>query len=156
MKKIFIALIIAASLLAACTPATKSDATVIQNGIEISQVKVLLPGGNSMGGMNMDSSLAAFMQIKNTSSSDDQLAGVSADFADASLHETKMDGTTMSMNEISSIDLPAGGTVELKSGGYHIMLMNPKKNMMVGDTVTLTLEFKNAGKISINAKVTDQ
>lgn len=154
MKKIFAVLFIAASLLAACAPAAKSDAA--QNGIEISQAKILLPGGNAMGGVNMDSSLAAFMQIKNTSSTADQLVGVSADFADASLHETKMDGSMMTMNEIPGIDLPAGGTVELKSGSYHIMLMNLKKNLMIGDTVTLNLEFKNAGKISINVKVTDK
>ncbi len=154
MKKIFVILLIAASMLTACSSAAKPDAT--QNGIEISQAKVVLPGGNAMGGMGMDSSLAAFMQIKNTSSNADQLIGVSTDFADASLHETKMDGSMMSMNEVQSIDLPAGGTVELKPGSYHIMLMNLKKGLMIGDTVMLNLEFKNAGKISINVKVTDK
>ena len=152
MKKIAFLFFVFAALLMACSASTQPDAA--QNGIEITGAKVLLPGGDAMNGM--DSTLAAFMTIKNTSSSADRLTGVSADFAEASLHETKMDGDVMKMNAISGVDIPAGQMVELKSGSYHVMFMNMTKQLKVGDSVNLVLEFEKAGKISVAVKVTDK
>lgn len=156
MKKpvflIFVFTTLLAILLAACAAPVQPD--VAQNGIEVTLAKVLLPGGDAMSGM--DSSLAAFMTIKNTSSSADRLTGVSVDFADASLHETKMEGDVMKMDAINGVDLPAGKMVELRSGSYQIMFMNLTKQLKVGDMVNLTLEFQNAGKITFPVKVTDK
>jgi len=55
------------------------------------------------------------------------------------LHEMAMDGTTMKMREVAEIELPPGKTVELKPGGYHVMLMDLKQTLKEGDTVALTL-----------------
>ena len=93
------------------------------------------------------------MQIKNTAASPDRLTGVSADFGNASLHETIVSGDVMSMDEIPGIDLPAGALVELRSGSYHIMITNLKNGLKSGDIVHLTLEFQQAGQISIPAEV---
>ena len=60
------------------------------------------------------------------------------------------------MVEVPGIDIPAGQTVELKSGSYHIMLMNPMKELKVGDTVNLTLKFEKAGTIIVPANVVAQ
>ena len=47
---------------------------------------------------------------------------------------------------VTGIDLAAGRTVELKPGGYHVMLMDLKQTVKAGDSVPLTLVFEDAGK----------
>jgi len=150
MRK-FALLLIIVGLLTACSPAAHLDASL--NGIEISNARVLLPGGDAMSGM--DTSLAAFLMIKNTAAMDDRLLGVSTDFGEASLHETKTEGNVMKMDAITGVDVPAGQMVELRSGSYHVMIMK-NKNIKVNDSVTLVLEFEKAGRITVPAKVTDK
>ena len=60
------------------------------------------------------------------------------------VHEMKMDGDLMKMRAIPGLDLPAGKAVELKPGGYHVMLMDLKAPLAKGSNVPLTLVFKNA------------
>jgi periplasmic copper chaperone A len=55
-----------------------------------------------------------------------------------------MEGDVMKMRQISGVDLPAGALVELKPGGYHLMLMDLKRPVLPGSTVPLTLIFKDA------------
>ena len=59
------------------------------------------------------------------------------------IHEMAMTGNVMKMHAVHGIDLPAGKTVELAPGGYHIMLMGLKKQMKEGDTVPITLVVAN-------------
>jgi copper(I)-binding protein len=106
-----------------------------------------------MHNMNMVVSLAGFMQIKNNSPEDDRLVAASTDFADAELHEIIMVGDVMKMSPVSGIDIPAHSTVELKSGSYHVMFVNLKKEVKLGDMVNLTLTFENAGDVTISAVV---
>jgi hypothetical protein len=80
----------------------------------------------------------AFMQI--TSASGGKLLSVSTPLAGvAEVHEMAMEGTTMRMRAVASLELPAGRAVELKPGGYHVMLMDLKQQLKAGDTVPLTL-----------------
>jgi copper(I)-binding protein len=60
------------------------------------------------------------------------------------VHEMKMEGDVMKMRPVTSLDLPAGKTVELKPGGYHVMLMDLKAALPKDSTVPLTLTFKDA------------
>ena len=62
------------------------------------------------------------------------------------IHEMAMDGNVMKMRAVPGLDLPAGKTVELKPGGYHVMLMDLKKELKAGDTVPLTLVVEGADK----------
>lgn len=55
------------------------------------------------------------------------------------VHEMSMEGDMMRMRQVQAIELPAGKTVELKPGGYHIMFLNLSKQLRAGDTVPLTL-----------------
>jgi copper(I)-binding protein len=57
------------------------------------------------------------------------------------------------MKDVMSIYIPAGATVELKGGGYHVMFMNVKQQLKVGDHVNLTLQFEHAGNIAVDATV---
>ena len=60
------------------------------------------------------------------------------------IHEMKMEGDVMKMRAIAGLDLPAGKTVELKPGGYHIMLMDLKAPLVPGTPLPLTLVFQDA------------
>jgi copper(I)-binding protein len=74
-----------------------------------------------------------------------RLTGVSTPVAGiAEIHEMKMDGDVMRMRAIQGLDLPAGQTVELKPGGYHLMLMGLKQQLKEGEVVPLTLHVTDA------------
>ena len=62
-------------------------------------------------------------------------------------------GGMMTMRQVPSIEVPADGSVELKPGGLHIMLLDVKKTLAVGDTLEVTLTFENAGEVTATAEV---
>lgn len=85
----------------------------------------------------------AFMKI--TAEDGTKLVSVSSPVAGvAEVHEMKMEGDVMKMRALPTLDLPAGKTVELKPGGYHLMLMDLKQPLPKDSTVPLTLRFKDA------------
>jgi hypothetical protein len=98
-------------------------------------VRATVPGQTGSG---------AFMKI--TSSNASRLVSVSTPVAGvAQVHEMKMDGDVMKMRALTDgVELPAGKTVELKSGGFHVMLMDLKQTLVAGRKVPLTLVFKDA------------
>ncbi len=57
------------------------------------------------------------------------------------IHEMAMEGNVMKMRAIPGLDLPAGKAVDLKPGGYHVMLMDLKGPLKEGETVPITLTF---------------
>jgi periplasmic copper chaperone A len=79
--------------------------------------------------------------------------------ARAGIHEMKMEGGVMKMRPVARIELPAGKTVELEPGGYHLMLMNIAKPLRPGETVPMTLVIEGPDKkrteVKINAEVRD-
>ena len=62
----------------------------------------------------------------------------------AEVHEMKMEGDIMKMRAVPALELPAGKTVELKPGGYHVMLLDLKAPLPKDSTVPLTLVFQDA------------
>ncbi len=88
----------------------------------------------------------AFMELK--SPADTALVAVASPSASiVEIHEMKMDGGMMTMRAVDRIALPAGKAVELKPGGYHVMLMDLAKPLKEGDSVPLKLTFEDkAGK----------
>jgi periplasmic copper chaperone A len=63
------------------------------------------------------------------------------------IHEMKMEGDVMRMRALpDGLALPAGKAVELKPGGYHVMLMDLKAPLKAGDTVPVTLVIEGADK----------
>ena len=69
------------------------------------------------------------------------------------IHEMSMDNNVMRMREVSGIDLPAGKAVELKPGGYHVMLLDLKAPIAEGQVVPLTLVVEHADKKRENVEV---
>lgn len=113
---------------------------------------------------------AAYMVIANGDAEDDTLIGASADFTErVEVHETlaasaedmdadmdegmDMGGDMMGMRPVERIVIPAGGSVALEPGGYHIMLFNVQEALAEGDSVTLTLTFEKAGEVTVEAPV---
>ncbi len=99
---------------------------------------------------------AAFMTIRNTGDTDDQLIGASADIAaKVELHtHIPGDGGVMMMREDKDgFEVPAGGAAHLARGGDHVMFMGLKGPMEHGDSFPLTLTFEKAGEIEIEVPV---
>lgn len=83
----------------------------------------------------------AFMRL--TAAQDMRLVGASSPVAGVTeVHEMKLVDNVMKMRAIPALDLPAGQAVELKPGGYHIMLLDLKQPVAQGGTVPLTLVFE--------------
>jgi copper(I)-binding protein len=99
----------------------------------------------------------AFMKL--TAKDGAKLVGVSSPAAGVGeVHEMKMEGDVMKMRALQGgLDLPAGKTVELKPGGYHVMLMDLKAALPKDSTVPMTLVFKDAkgveSKVEVKAPV---
>ena len=104
--------------------------------VEVSNawVRSTVPGQKGTG---------AFMKI--TAKDGTTLVGVSSPVAGVGeVHEMKMDGDVMKMRALPQLELPAGKAVELKPGGYHVMLMDLKQPLAKDSKVPLTLVFKDA------------
>lgn len=86
--------------------------------------------------------------MKLTAKKATRLVGVrTAVAAVAEVHEMKMDKDVMRMQPVPVLDLPAGKTVSLKPGGYHVMLMNLKEPLPLDSHVQLTLLFEDAAGV---------
>ncbi len=87
----------------------------------------------------------AFMEL--TAKSNVRLIGVSTPLTkNAEVHNMTMENGVMKMFPVVGIDVPAGKTVKLASGGYHVMLTNLQKPLNPGDKVPLQLTFELADK----------
>jgi len=98
----------------------------------------------------------AFMQLKSARAA--RLVAASSPAAGrVEIHQMEMQGQTMRMHAVDGIDLPAGQAVNLASGGYHIMLLDLRRQMKEGEQVPLTLTVQGAdGKrdnLSLNVPV---
>ena len=86
----------------------------------------------------------AFMQI--TATAGGRLVSVASPMAGVvEIHEMAMDGNVMKMRAVPALELPAGKAVELKPGGYHVMLMELRQTLQPGQSVPLTLVVEAPG-----------
>lgn len=103
--------------------------------------------GMKMGG--------AFMTIHNDDKQQDFLLGGSTSVAErVEVHTHVNDNGVMRMREVEGgVPLAAGATTELKPGSYHIMFMGLKQPLKEGETVAVTLKFKNAKAQTVHIPV---
>lgn len=97
----------------------------------------------------------AFMQL--TAQADTRVVQVSSPIAGVvEIHEMAMDKDVMKMRAVPALPLPAGKAVELKPGGFHVMLMDLKGPVKAGDVVpvTLVLESKDGLRSTLEVKAT--
>lgn len=108
--------------------------------------RAMLPGARSGG---------AYLSIENKGAVPDRLIGASTAAAQlAQVHEMKMDGDMMKMGEVpGGLEIPAGGSVTLAPGGFHIMLMGIGTPFTEGECLELTLTFEKAGDVPVVVSV---
>jgi copper(I)-binding protein len=96
-----------------------------------------------------------FLKITNTGATPDRLVSARSPAADiVQVHEMKMDGSVMRMREVEKgLEIPAGGSVTLAPGGYHLMMMGLKGPLKQGSTVPVTLTFEKAGTVDVELAV---
>ncbi len=96
-----------------------------------------------------------FMKIINHGSTPDRLLAVSVDFSKTSqVHEMKMDGEVMKMEELKDgLEIPAGATVELKPKSFHLMFMGVTQQLIADTMVEGELTFEKAGKVKVEFMV---
>ncbi len=71
----------------------------------------------------------------------------------AELHEMRVDAGVMRMRDVAALEVRPGEKVQLKPGGYHVMLTELKQPLKVGDKFPLTLTFQNAGAVEVSVWV---
>ena len=156
---------------AACSSSGSSSSTFTSKNSVVSDVWARESAASADTGV-------VYLKIENTSSTIDKLfsASVSQNFAkSSSIHETVMgDGSTsstmamdstssstmgsgsssmMTMKEVSSVTIPANGSVAFEPGGYHIMLMGLTEPLKNGQKFEMNLGFLNGGIIKVTATV---
>jgi copper(I)-binding protein len=114
--------------------------------------QVVIKGAWVQEGPPSQTITAAFMLIENHGPDEIALLSASTDAARVvELHKMELEDGMMRMHRVDSIKIPAGGSVELKPGGYHLMVIGLKKDLKEGDEVSFTLQF--SGEIRKTLKV---
>jgi hypothetical protein len=108
----------------------------------------------SPGAMDMDTTDAVYFTIHNNGSDADELLSASSAVATTvQLHQSTLTNGISSMKQVSSVTVPAGGSVSFDPGNYHVMLIGLKHDLNVGDHFDLTLTFKESGTITVSVEV---
>ena len=105
------------------------------------------PGGAKIAG--------GYLKITNNGAASDRFVGAKSDAADrVEIHEMSMSDGVMKMRPLpNGLEIKPGETVELKSGGYHLMFMDLKQPLKQGDIFKATLQFEKAGSLDVNFDV---
>jgi hypothetical protein len=100
-------------------------------------------------------SAAGYLSIVNGGTEADRLIGASAGFADVTmLHESRTDADGVAtMSHVPGIEIPAGASVTLERGGYHLMFMGLTQRLTEGDMLPATLTFETAGTVAVEFEV---
>jgi copper(I)-binding protein len=130
--------------LAALIAATFATSALAQVSVRDPWVRATVPQQRATG---------AFMQL--SVANDARLVEVRSSVANVvEMHQMAMDGNVMKMRAVAGIDLPAGKSVELKPGGFHVMLLELKQQLKAGDNVPITLVIEGKNKKRQTIEVT--
>jgi copper(I)-binding protein len=103
-------------------------------------------GGAKVGG--------AYLELRAAPGAGDRLVSATSTAAGTvEIHEHVNDGGVMKMRRIDGLTVPDGGSVTLKPGGYHLMLMDLKQPLKQGEKVQLTLTFEKAGALAVEGPI---
>jgi len=136
-------LAIALLLLALPSPSWAEEAYQLGDlSITMPMARATLPNAPVGGG---------FVTVTNNGTADDRLISAASDVAGrVEIHEMAMDGDVMKMRELEEgLLIPAGETVVLQPGGYHLMFMKLNSALVEGDAFAVTLVFEDAGEIDV-------
>lgn len=139
MKKIIILALSAILVLSACS--APGDLEVHQ-----AWVRPTAQGENA----------AVYLTLHNHSANADELTGATTTVADmVEIHESKMENDIMQMSMVTSLPIAADEEIIFTPGGYHIMLVNIKEELVLGEHIGLVLHFKNHEDIVVEVHIED-
>ncbi len=144
IKRLFGLYAFAGMVLGLSFSAHAQNAKVGSVQIENAYTRATVPGQQVAGG---------FMKIENKGAADQLVSASSPVAGEVQLHEMAMDGNVMKMRQVKDIAVPAGGAVELKPGGLHLMFMNIKAPLTAGETVPVKLKFAKAREVEVKIPV---
>ena len=134
----------------ASAPGQAGEAKVLVDGAWARRA-AMLKGVDATAGSG---SGAVYATLVNPGKEPDALVGAESEAAAAAeIHESYQESGMMKMRPVKKLDVPAGKKVEMKPGGYHIMLLNLKRDLKAGTVLKLTLQFQNAGNIPVIAEI---
>jgi periplasmic copper chaperone A len=141
--------------MAACTTAEPQEAASETPMAEMEGVVAV----NARANMTLPSDTGSiWLEIQNHTAVDDALVGAEFEGCTAiELHDMTMENDVMVMREVEGgkIPIPAGGRVELKQGGLHIMCIGKEAPLEAGSTLDVTLLFENAQPVHVTAVVVE-
>lgn len=119
-----------------------ATATIGDLAITSAWARATLPGQKSAG---------AYLIVTNHGTTADRLTGAASPSADKTeIHTMEVVKDIMTMRPVEGgLEIPAGGSVELKPGGYHIMFMGISEPFADGASVPVTLQFATAGEVEL-------
>lgn len=136
--------LLAASAALAVLPAAAHDYAA--GDIRIDHPWTRAAGANANG--------AGFMTLRNAGAQPDRLLSATTPAARVvELHTHLREGDVMRMRPVQDIPVPAGGSVELRPGGLHLMLIGLAAPLQQGGRVPLTLRFERAGEVQVELSV---
>lgn len=127
-------------LLLGCASAAVAAAPACTPVIEKAWIRAAPPGATALAGYAIvRNPCSAPMVITDASS---------AQFVMGMIHETLIENGVSRMRHVASLSLPAKGELVFAPGGRHLMLMHPKRQLNVGDRVTVNLKLADGRLIN--------
>ena len=98
--------------------------------------------------------MAAYMEIENETPADRQAVALQCSaFERAEFHRSIDKDGIASMEHLTVLEIPANSELELRPGGFHIMLFNPARRLLAGDTTDCSMKFDNGTSINFELEV---
>jgi hypothetical protein len=98
--------------------------------------------------------MAGYMALRNnTSQSQVLVAASSPDFETVMIHRTIVKDSMTGMEHAPQIELPPKAGLLFAPGGYHLMLLNPKRTLRAGDRVDINLEFRSGLRLPVTFEI---
>lgn len=145
----------------AIQPATTSVGAAIRVEQPWARAALLIGAGGDHGaGQSHDaatSTSAVYMTLVNTGASADAIVAVASDAAEVvEPHSLALENNVARMRPVQRIEIPADGSVALKPGGFHLMLIGIKRDLRPGDTLNLTLTLQSGATLQVAVPVREQ
>ena len=137
MKRVIVIVLLGILLLSACDTAT---------GITVKDAWARPAAQDGNG--------AVYFLLQNYSAGSDELIAISSEIAEAAeIHETKMEGDVMKMEQVLSVPVKGKESIEFAPGGLHVMLIGLRQELKVGDQFQITLQFAGQDNLALSVSV---
>ena len=109
-------------------------------------------------GMGMGGAMGAmYMTIRNPTDTPDRLIKAESNVSEVvELHNMAVKDGVMTMYPVEAIEIPANGEAVLKPGSFHVMLIGLNRDLVAGETMSVTLTFEQAGEVTLQAPIRER